>query len=196
MAIYVLLQCCKCNTQKRIHLYSCSPNKDNVSKNLCPHFTINYTYICKFGFFTLGWSIRLNVRATCNKCYHDLNFGENSFNSRNYQLETHSTCCHHVFRVNVDGYNYGNDRYGIQLQKNEDKSRKDKEEKEKVRNILEKQRQEANKLNQENNFDLSFIDNDKIALNNYFDYQINLELNFDVGELIDKKNEVLKFCKY
>ena len=196
MAIYVLLQCCKCNSQKRIHLYSCSLNKDNVSKYLCNHFTINYTYVCKFGFFTLGWSIKLNIRATCNNCYHDLNFGENNFNSRNYSLETHRKCCHNIFRVNVGGYSYGNDLYGTKLQESEDKDRKEKEEIQKVRNIMETQRQEANKLKQENNFDLSFLDNEKMNIINSFDYQMNLELNIDIGELIDKKNEVLKFCKF
>ena len=61
---------------------------------------------------------------------------------------------------------------------------------------MEAQRQEANKLKQKNNFDLRFLDNEKMNIINSFDYQMNLELNFDIGELIDKKNETLKFCKF
>ena len=61
---------------------------------------------------------------------------------------------------------------------------------------MEAQRQEANKLKQKNNFDLRFLDNEKMNIINSFDYQMNLELNIAIGELIDKKNEVLKFCKF
>ena len=41
MAIYVLLQCCRCNQQKRLHLYSCSRNKDDIFYNLCKQYHIN-----------------------------------------------------------------------------------------------------------------------------------------------------------
>jgi hypothetical protein len=54
--------------------------------------------------------------------------GENTFNSNNYSLETHNTCCHHVFRVNVSGYNYSSDTTGILLQANEDKRKREQEE--------------------------------------------------------------------
>ena len=198
MAIYVLLQCCKCNNQKTIHLYSYSINKDNVTYNLCHHFTVRYTYICKFKFFTIGWSIVLKVKATCNNCYNDLNFGENTFNSSNYSLETHNTCCHHVFRVNVSGYSYASDTKGIQLQEEEDKRKREQEEKleqekerQKVKKIVERQNQESKLLSQEYNFDLNFIDNEMMNLNNALDYELNLELNFDIGEHIEKQNEMI-----
>lgn len=203
MAIYVLLQCCKCNSQKRIHLFSCSINKDDVTYNLCHHFTVRYSYTCKFRFFSLGWSIVFRVKANCRNCYHDLNFGENTFNSSYYSLETHNTCCHHVFRVNVSGYGYDSDTKGIQLQEKEDKIQREKKERlerekerQKVKKIVEQQNQEAKQLMEENNFDLNFMDNEMMNLNNAFDYEINLELNFDIGEHIEKKNEVIKFSKF
>ena len=203
MAIYVLLQCCKCNSQKRIHLYSCSINKDDVTYNLCSHFTVRYTYTCEFGFFTLGWSIVLRVKTTCKNCYGDLNFGENTFNSGYYSLETHKKWCHHVFRVNVSGYSYASDTKGIELQENEDKRQREQKEKmereqerQKVKKIVEEQNQESKQLEQENNFDLDFMDNEMMNLNNILDYELNFELNFDIGEHIEKKNEMIKFSKF
>ena len=202
MAIYVLLQCCKCNSQKRIHLFCCSINKDNITYHLCPHFNIRYAYICEFGFL-INWSIVLNVQAICNNCNSDLYFGENTFNSLYYSLETHKTCCHHVFRVNVSGSSYASDTYGIQLQKTEDnrtkeeeKKRLQKQERLRVQQIINNQNEEENRLIQESNFNLDFIDNEITNINNDFIYDINNELNFDIGEHIERKNEVLKFCKF
>ena len=70
------------------------------------------------------------------------------------------------------------------------------QERQKVKKIIEKQNQEANQLMLENNFDLNFMDNEMMNLNNLFDYEINLELNFDIEEHIEKKNEVIKFSKF
>lgn len=69
-------------------------------------------------------------------------------------------------------------------------------ERQKVKKIVEQQNQEAKQLMEENNFDLNFMDNEMMNLNNAFDYEINLELNFDLGEHIEKKNEVIKFSKF
>ena len=125
MAIYVLLQCCRCNQQKRIHLFCCSINKEDITYNLCHHFTVRYTYICKIGFL-INWSIVLNVRAICENCHSNLNFRDNTFNSRYYSLETHATCCHNVFRINVSGSSYASDTLGVQLQKTEDNKEKER----------------------------------------------------------------------
>lgn len=214
MAIYVLLQCCKCNNQKRIHLFSCSINKDDITYHLCQHFTVRYTYTCKFGFL-INWSIVLNVKAICKNCNRNLNFGDNTFNSRHYSLENHATCCHHVFRINVSGSSYASDTYGINLQKTEDNKTKEEEKKWlkrqaieeekkrlqrqeqlKVQQIINNQNEEENQLIQESNFNLDFIENERTNKNNAFIYDMNNELNFDIGEYIEKKNEVLKFSKF
>ena len=202
MAIYVLLQCCKCNEQKRIHLYCCSINKNDIYYYLCEHFSIRYTYICNFGFF-IKWSIVLNVKAICNNCNRSLYLGENTFNSRYYSLETHATCCHHVFRVNVSGSSYATHHYGIQLQNSEDNKAKEEEKKKlqrqeqlKVQQIMNEQNEEENRLMQENNIDVDFIYNEITNINNAFIYDMNNELNFNIGEHIQKKNAVLKFCKF
>ena len=214
MAIYVLLQCCKCNNQKRIHLFSCSINKDDITYHLCQHFTVRYTYTCKFGFL-INWSIVLNVKAICKNCNRNLNFGDNTFNSRYYNLENHAKCCHHVFRINVSGSSYASDTYGIHLQETEDnktieeqkkrlqrqaieeqKKRLQRQEQLKVQQIINDQNEEENQLIQESNFNLDFIENERTNKNNAFIYDMNKELNFDIGEHIEKKNEVLKFSKF
>ena len=63
MAIYIYLQCCKCKNSHKLHLYSFSFNQYEIFNNLCEHFNIKYTYITNFGFFTLGWSITLEVKV-------------------------------------------------------------------------------------------------------------------------------------
>ena len=201
MAIYVFLQCCKCNSQKRIHLYSCSRDKDDVSYTLCNHFTIRYTYTCKFGFFTLGWSITLGVRISCRNCNSSYDFGTYTFNSSYYSLETHHTCCHKVFRMNVSGYSYASDTHGLDLQEMEDKrvmeeekKAKQLQEQKKIQKIIKNQSEEEKKIKED--FDMDFIDTEASHLINAMDFEINNELNFDVGENLEKKNEMIKFSKY
>jgi hypothetical protein len=117
MAIYILFMCCKCNNKRRLHLYSCSSNQYDISEQLCEHFNIKYSYTCKWGFFTLGWKIILDVKVQCRKCNHNYyNFGSNTFNADYYEFDTHHTCCYNVFTFNVSGYDYANDAKGLLLQ--------------------------------------------------------------------------------
>ena len=55
MAIYIWMLCCKCHQSIKLHLYSFSTNKHDIFVKLCEHFNDKYIYICKWGFFTLGW---------------------------------------------------------------------------------------------------------------------------------------------
>jgi len=117
MAIYVLFQCCKCNSKRRIHLYSCSSNQYDIHSQLCEHFNIKYSYTCKWGFFTLGWKIIIEVKVQCRKCNHKYhNFGSITFNSDYYNIDLQYTCCYNVFNYSVNGYNYGNNGNGLLLQ--------------------------------------------------------------------------------
>ena len=98
MAIYILFQCCKCNSKRRLHLYSCSSNQYDCQVQLCEHFNLKYSYTCKWGFFTLGWKIILEVKVQCKKCNHNyFNFGSNTFNSDFYELDNQHACCYNVF---------------------------------------------------------------------------------------------------
>ena len=195
MAIYVLLQCCRCNEQKRLHLFSCSRNKDDVNYNLCKHFSIRYTYICKFGFFTLGWKIILEVKIQCKNCNSNYSFQSNTFNKSYHDYDNHHICCGNVFRINVSGYEYASDNSGLELQAKEDR-RRGEEEKKNIEKIMKNQKEEAKKLKHSNSLDTDFIDTETEKLTNALDFEINNELNFDIGENIEKKNEVLKFCKF
>ena len=67
MAIYIWMLCCKCHQSIKLHLYSFSKNKHDIFVKLCEHFNVKYTYICKWGFFTLGWKIILEVKVQCRK---------------------------------------------------------------------------------------------------------------------------------
>ena len=117
MAIYILFQCCKCNSKRRLHLYSCSKNQYDIHAQLCEHFNIKYSYTCKWGFFTLGWKIILEVKVQCRKCNHNYyNFGSKTYNSDYYESDEHHACCYNVFIYSVDGNNYANDGKGLLLQ--------------------------------------------------------------------------------
>ena len=153
MAIYVLLQCCKCNSKKYLHLYSCSSNKYDIYSQLCEHFNIRYSYTCKFGFFTLGWKIILEIKVQCKKCNSKYyNFGSTTFNSDYYQYDNHHACCYNVFIVSVSGYNYASDGKGLILQEKqrelEEKFKKQQETKKKreLEEKVKKQQEEKRKL--------------------------------------------------
>ena len=155
MAIYVLLQCCKCNTKKRLHLYSSSPNKYDIHSQLCEHFNIIYSYTCKFGFFTLGWRIFLEVKVQCKKCNSKyFNFGSITFNSDYYSYQNTYICCHNVFSISVDGYKYFSDGNALSLQeeqkKLEEKYKKEKEEK--MHEEEKRKREEKEKLEKQQEF--------------------------------------------
>ena len=191
MAIYVLLQCCRCNEQKRLHLYSCSRNKDDIFYNLCKHFTLRYTYTCKFGFFTLGWKIILEVRIKCQNCNSNYSFQENTFNKGRANFDAHHICCGNVFRMNVSGYDYASDNSGLELQAKEDRRRGEEEKK-----AEEEKSKKIKRLKLSNSLNTDFIDTETEKLTNELDFEINNELNFDIGENLEKKNEELKFCKF
>ncbi len=130
MAIYIWMLCCKCHKNIKLHLYSCSKNKNDIFVKLCDHFNVKYTYICKWGFFTLGWKITLEVKVQCRKCNHNYyNFGQITFNSDYYNLDRLYDCCYNVFSLSVDGYKYLNDGKGnllqAKLKENEEKIKKE-----------------------------------------------------------------------
>ena len=132
MAIYIWMLCCKCYQSIKLHLYSCSKNKHDIFVKLCEHFNVKYTYICKWGFFTLGWKIILEVKVQCRKCNHNYyNFGQITFNSGYYNLDRLHNCCYNVFSLSVDGYKFLNDGKGnllqAKLRENQEKIKKEQE---------------------------------------------------------------------
>jgi hypothetical protein len=205
MAIYVILQCCKCNSQKRLHLFSNSKNKYDINHHLCEHFDINYSYVCKFGFFSFGWSIILEVRVQCNKCNTKYNFGDITFNSDYYKHENHHTCCYNVFMINVEGYNYASTGKGLLLQekqrelekqsKKEQQEKKEKEEKRKnkikeknkIQKLTKMQQKEKKELDKLYRLNTDYIDLELNTLLLSLDNKINNELSYDIEESIDKR---------
>lgn len=205
MAIYVVFQCCKCNTKKRLHLYSCSKNEFDKNYNLCEHFTVTYSYICKWGFFTLGWNIKILVQIKCKNCNNKYSFGENTFNSHYYTHYNYHICCYNVFMFNVTGNNYATDGKGLLLQdeqrqlenkfkkeievkrKNEEKRKRNLEEKIKIQNLTKRQRKEKKELDKLYNLNINYIE---LELNKLFlsmDNKLNNELSFDLEENMNKK---------
>ena len=142
MAIYILLQCCKCQSRIRLHLYSFSKNKYDIYSQLCEHFNIRYSYTAKYGFFSLGWSINLEVKVQCRNCNNKYyNFGNNTFNADYYEYNNDHSCCYNVFIVSVAGNTYSTDGKGLLLQaKQRELEEKFKKEKEKERIEEEKRR--------------------------------------------------------
>ena len=214
MAIYVLFQCCKCNAKHRLHLYSCSSNKYDLSPALCEHFNIRYSYVCKYGFFTLGWSITLEVKVQCKKCNSKYyNFGTTTFNSSYYNHDNHHSCCYNVFMISVDGYNYSSDGKGLILQekqrkmeeefkkqeeekkKQEEEKRKQLQEKMKIQQEINRQKEEEKEIDLIYNFDTNYIDSEISRLLTKADYKIKSELSFDIEEEMNKNFE-FKFSKF
>ena len=205
MAIYVILQCFKCNSQKRIHLFSSSNNKYDINHHLCEHFNVKYSYICKFGFFTLGWSIILKVQVQCNNCNSRFNFGDTTFNSDYYKHENHHTCCYNVFMINVDGYKYASNGEGFllqekqrELQKQHKKEKEEKKKKEeikkremkkkmKMKQLTLSQKKEQIELDKLYILNTNYIDKELNKLFLSMDNRLNNELSFDIEESLDKK---------
>ena len=236
MAIYIVFQCCKCNSKNRLHLYSCSTNQYDKYVKLCDHFNIRYSYTCKWGFFTLGWEIILEVKVQCRKCNSNYyNFGSNRYNSSYYENDMHHACCYNVFMVSVNGYNYANDGKGLLLQqkqkeledaykkqqqmkiqkeierqqeimRQEEEMRKQQEiqkqkelkiqnEKIKINNIMEKQKNEEKEIDQLYNCNIDYIDSELSHLFNSADMKINNELSFDVFQNM-KENSTFQISKF
>ena len=207
MAIYVLFQCCKCFGNIRLHLYSSSSNKNNISVQLCRHFDIIYSYKCNWGFFTLGWNIILDLRVKCRKCKQNyFNFGSTTFNADYYEFNSHHICCYNVFILSVSGYNFSNNEKGYLLQKEQQKLN------EKIKKGQNNEKKEnlsyTKDLNMKNNFqkketekkrkkiscNTNYIEKDLTHLSHNLNYQFQNELSLDIEEKI---NETVNFsiCK-
>ena len=199
MAIYILFQCCKCFCRIRLHLYSCSPDKNDIRISLCKHFDIIYSYKCKWGFFTLGWNIVLDLKVKCRKCHQKYyNFGSTTFNAEYYELDTHHICCNNVFILSVSGNNFACDGIGFLLQQEQDEiSKKIKKElnNEKRENILYQKdlnvknlldMKKSEKKQKKISCNTNYIETDLKQLLNHINYQIQKELSFEIEETINE----------
>lgn len=184
MAIYVLLQCCKCSKSKKLHLFSYTKNKYGVSIKLCEHFNVIYSYTCKYKFFSLGWNIILEVKVQCRKCSQNyFNFGKNTFNSEFYSIDYKHQCCYNVFIMSVDGNKFLSDGEGFILQA----KLKEQEEKLKIEHDKKRKREEEKQLDILFKNDLNYIDEELNQLLIKEDNKISIDLNLDIIEEIDKK---------
>lgn len=192
MAIYILFQCCKCNSKKRIHLYSCSSNQYDIHSQLCEHFNVKYSYTCKWGFFTLGWRIILEVKVQCRKCNHNYhNFGSITFNSGYYSIDLQYTCCYNVFNYSVNGNNYENNGNGLLLQKKQTeledafkkgqqmKMQKEIKRQQQIKKQEELKKQQEIKKKQELKIQKEKIEKEKKRINNIVEKQKNEEKQYD-----------------
>ena len=149
MAIYVWLQCCKCNKSIKLHLFSFSRNKYGVFVPLCEHFNVKYSFTAKYKFFSLGWSIVLEVKVQCRRCSKNYyNFGQMTFNSEFYNIDMSHHCCYNVFILSVDGEKFLNDGKGYLLQ------RKLREQEEKFIIEHDKKNKEKTAISKKIKFDL------------------------------------------
>ena len=201
MAIYIYLQCCKCKNSHKLHLYSFSFNQYEIFNNLCEHFNIKYTYITNFGFFTLGWSITLEVKVQCRKCEESYyNFGKITFNSENYDKELDYVCCNNVFSIGVSGDKFSNNGKALLKQEKINKEIRDKLKMEEEKRNQERRKIEEEKRNQEKieierqnyinkifDYDMNYIDEDLNDILLYQNTQLSIDLTFDINEEIEKK---------
>ena len=172
MAIYILFQCCKCNSKRRLHLYSFSINQYDIYVQLCEHFNLKYSYTCKWGFFSLGWKIILEVKVQCRKCCHNyFNFGSNTFHSNFYELNNHHACCYNVFAFSVYGYNYASDGKGLLLQQKQKELEEAFKKEQKMEKQEEIERQEKVKRKQELKKKKEKIILEKIKINKIIETQ-------------------------
>ena len=184
MAIYALLQCCKCNRSLKLHLYSFSKNKFGKFIQLCEHFNFVYSYTTKYKFFSLGWYIILEVKVQCRKCSQNyFNFSPITFNAENYSIDLFHKCCYNVFIFSVDGRGYKSDGRGYLLQK----KLKEEEEKFKLEQETLRQEEEKKQKKQKFRFDMNYIEDEYEQMIIKEDNEISMDLNFDVREEIEKK---------
>ena len=181
MAIYVWLQCCKCNKSIKLHLFSFSRNKYGVFVPLCEHFNVKYSFTAKYKFFSLGWSIVLEVKVQCRRCSKNYyNFGQMTFNSEFYNIDMRHHCCYNVFILSVDGEKFLNDGKGYLLQ------RKLREQEEKFIIEHDKKNKEKTAISKKIKFDLDYIDKSYDEMISKEEYKIATDLNFDIEEEIEK----------
>lgn len=181
MAIYVWLQCCKCNKSIKLHLFSFSRNKYGVFVPLCEHFNVKYSFTAKYKFFSLGWSIVLEVKVQCRRCSKNYyNFGQMTFNSEFYNIDMRHHCCYNVFILSVDGEKFLNDGKGYLLQ------RKLREQEEKFIIEHDKKNKEKTAISKKIKFDLDYIDKFYDEMISKEEYKIATDLNFDIEEEIEK----------
>lgn len=184
MAIYVLLQCCKCNRSLKLHLYSFSRNKFNIHVSLCEHFNIVYSFTAKYKFFSLGWYIIFEAKVRCKKCSQNFfNFNPITFNAENYSIDLCHKCCYNVFIFSVNGKGYKSDGTGYLLQK----KLREMEEKFKLEQDALRLEEEKKKKNQKFLFDMNYIEDEYDQMIIKEDNEISVDLNFDVMEEIEKK---------
>ena len=181
MAIYVWLQCCKCNKSIKLHLFSFSRNKYGVFVPLCEHFNVKYSFTAKYKFFSLGWSIVLEVKVQCRRCSKNYyNFGQMTFNSEFYNIDMSHQFCYNVFILSVDGEKFLNDGKGYLLQ------RKLREQEEKFIIEHDKKNKEKTAISKKIKFDLDYIDKSYDEMISKEEYKIATDLNFDIEEEIEK----------
>ena len=213
MAIYVMFKCCKCQCENiqsslKLHLLSCSLNVSNIYYNICEHFKVKYSYITHWRFI-YWWQIEIKATAICRNCNSDYFFGNLKFDKDHYEYNDYYACqnCKTVLAFSVNGYNYGNDGRGFNLQK-----RLLQEEKERIRKIQEEERERMrkerkieqmekklkkqielnNELNRkiEENCDTNCIENEYNQLIMTIDTTFSNNLNFNVME---EMNNLINF---
>ena len=158
----VQFKCFQCEKElrKEIHSYSINQDKepftfkkkDKKDKKekileLCNHFSkIELNWTTKWGFFTLGWQVKIynvRVKCKCKKCPRWINFATQTFKKGENSYEEPRECCDNIIVYSAhEGY-FDCSNEGKRLQENinkqieeikaaEEENKKLKEEKEKL----------------------------------------------------------------
>jgi len=111
----ILFKCFECEEEVRkvIHSYSWNKKKEPFEiKELCEHFSyIELNWETKYGFFTLGWSVKIyNVSLKCKcekceKCNKRITFDSKTFDKyNNYYEEIQEWCDKIIVYSAREGY--------------------------------------------------------------------------------------------
>ena len=151
--MYVLFRCCKCELEnkneieKKLKIHSYSWNKEKepyVIDKLCDHFSqIELKWKTKYGFFTLGWQVRIyDVKVECVISHHKLCFQDQTFNCNNKSYEDVIDCCDNVivYSAHEGKFDCSDDVKNLQRNINQIKEAKEK---------LKKLKEEEQKLEKE-----------------------------------------------
>ena len=65
MPLHIICQCCKCKSEFIFHLWAITINHKyaNESKYICCHFDVEIDHESNIGFFGLGWSNHIIIKA-------------------------------------------------------------------------------------------------------------------------------------
>ena len=158
MPLHLICECCKCKESLSQDLWAISRNhKYAESRYLCEHFDVEIDHVSKTGFFGIGWSNEITVRARYKPTGTKKNVISRTFSKNSMEYQNYIKFNKVVIHARISDYrdNYPTIGYSVQddIEYNEERERQRQEKlrlqrqrREEMRRQEEMQRQEELRL--------------------------------------------------